>query len=197
MFKAVQIFRGGNRWCMHQGDTLSEAVWWLDGTEKGELIEVDEPVEGVKLEVKLADVVFGEWIISNPRRLTMAKVEKAVKEGNAKSRAADLIGDDDKPTRNAGKKPAAGTTVGRGVSKAAKPTNVVEARSTFTDDQAIIVKKDDYAPRGDSTREKAWNMIRKAKTIKELRKARAKAGLGENTGGVFASLVKNGVVAVK
>jgi hypothetical protein len=187
MYKAVQIFRGGNRWCALETESLSDAVYILGGCEHAELIEVDEPVEGVKREVKLASMVFSDWTVLNPRRISMAKLEKAAKDGEKKAKAADLIGED-RP-RKGGAKP---------VKAAAKASNGERrSRVTFADDQTIKILKSDYSPREGTSRGKVWDLIRKSKTIKDLRKARSKAGLGDNTGPVFASLIASGIVQVK
>lgn len=115
----------------------------------------------------------------------MAKLEKAAKDGDKKAKAADLIGED-RPRKAAKGKPAKAASNGSG-----------RSRVTFEDGQSIRILKPDYSPREGTSRGKVWDLIRKSKTIKDLRKARAKAGLGDNTGPVFASLIASGIVQVK
>jgi len=190
----VQIwFPAGMTWC-HGLPTLDEAIEFILGCENAALFAVDEPISGLAVQRKLADVAFGGWYpIKGQKELTMAKVKEVEKGRKKRDVVEDLIGDS-KP-----KKVKASKANGKAekASKKTKPTPPTR-EPAFADTQTIkVLKKYDGTPRDGSLMALSMKVLSSGITVGAWQKARRKAGV-ENPGfGVLRKLVNDGYVRVK
>lgn len=185
----IQIwFDNGLTWC-HSLPTLSEAIEFIDGCENAALFAVEEPIEGLAVRRKLAEVLFGEWY-PEPKQeeLTMAKVKEA-RAGKKRDVVADLLGED-KPRK-------AKKVVKAKAGKNGKVKAVTGRPSPFEDTQTIKVLKKHPGGRDGSNVTLSLKVLQSGMTIGAWQKARRKAGV-ENPGfGVLRSLVNDGYVRVR
>jgi hypothetical protein len=92
----------------------------------------------------------------------------------ARNVAHDLIGDD-KPSRKA---------------KAKKSAVKKVARNQYDDDAKIKIVKEREVREG-TTAAKMWEMVKKAKTVGQLRQMRKRARMGDDLGGFFGGFVRD------
>lgn len=159
-------------------ETLSEAIRWIDGAKRAELIRLDNFVEGVDLQETIALIVDGEWLFID-EEIDMAKVVKA-KKNAARDIAADLIGGPAK--KKAAAKKAAAKKAGGGS----------RSRASYEDSAKIKVLKKPEVREG-TNRAKIWDLIAKSGTFGNWQKLRAKAGFGT---GFFSKMVRGKFIKV-
>ena len=185
-FVAKVFYPNGMRYPF-TAETFEEAVDLIGEAPdiQAELFEVEEFVEGSPSMTKLADVVNGEWFLTD-RRLDMAKVKEALVKGGKKPAKGDddFLGDGKgkKSEKNASKKAAKAEGGG---------TRMVQADIPDTKRIKIVNAKE---PREGTKSGEAYKLIAKAATIKDLKKMRAKKLGTEDLGGVFMKMLKDGDV---
>ena len=103
-YRARVFYPDGHRHTM-AFKTKDMAIFICSGRFSSELLEVYEIVPGCPVEHKLADVVGGDWFITDKSKLKMKEVEGAIARWG-RSIATDLIGDDDAPSEKQKRKAA-------------------------------------------------------------------------------------------